>query len=113
VLTDGAMDTYEGCASVCDANGRLLFYTNGVTVWNKHHQPMPNGTGLLGNSSTTQSALVIKKPSSEFIYYLFTVDAGGRINGLRYSEIDMRLQGGDGDVTAVKNMLIHTPTCEK
>ena len=42
----------EGAASVADPiTGELLFYTDGVTVWNANNNPMPNGTGLLGSSS--------------------------------------------------------------
>ena len=38
--------TYEGSASVADrTTGALLFYTDGVTVWNANNQVMPNGTG--------------------------------------------------------------------
>jgi hypothetical protein len=47
-LTDGQIDTAEGCATISDANGQLLFYTDGKKVWNKNHQVMPNGTGLMG-----------------------------------------------------------------
>ncbi|MFM7308969.1 MAG: hypothetical protein ACKOZY_00010, partial [Flavobacteriales bacterium] len=35
-----AMIAYEGAASVADPiTGQLLFYTNGVTVWNAIHSP--------------------------------------------------------------------------
>src|SRR4051812_6637805 len=60
VLTAGALNTTEGTSSMSDANGNLLFYTDGVNVWNKLHAIMPNGTGLLGDVSTTQSAIIIK-----------------------------------------------------
>ena len=63
-LTDGAMDTREGCATISDASGNLLFYTDGITVWNKIHEVMDNGTGLLGHSSATQSGVIIPKPGS-------------------------------------------------
>jgi hypothetical protein len=33
---------------------------------------MPNGSGLMGSSSSTQAALAIPKPGSQTIYYLFT-----------------------------------------
>ena len=36
-LSDGAMYSSEGCATICNENGQLLFYTNGVTVYNKNH----------------------------------------------------------------------------
>src|SRR5204863_7238268 len=51
-LTNSAMSAYEGCASIADANGNPLFYTDGMTVWNKHDSIMDNGTGLDGNSSS-------------------------------------------------------------
>src|SRR4051812_40044168 len=52
-----ALNTTEGCSSMSDAAGNVLFYTDGVSVWNKNNQVMPNGTGLLGSTSSTQSAL--------------------------------------------------------
>ncbi|MEP7128724.1 MAG: hypothetical protein ABI729_07645, partial [Chitinophagales bacterium] len=35
VLTDGKVNTPEGCSSISDTAGSLLFYTDGITVWNK------------------------------------------------------------------------------
>jgi gliding motility-associated-like protein len=113
VLNDSKMFTYEGCATISNASGQLLFYTDGITVWNKNHQVMPNGTGLMGHSSSTQSAIVIPKPGNPSIYYIFTVTELAKSDGLRYSEVDMSLNGGLGDVTSNKNILLFTPTCEK
>src|SRR5690606_37559289 len=79
-LTDGQLNTMEGSASIADSNGNLLFYTNGVSVWNKNHEIMENGTGLMGDSSSIQSALIVLKPGSNTIYYIFTVAAGGGID---------------------------------
>ena len=85
-LTDGQLNTNEGCASISDNNGDLLFYTDGMTVYNKNHIIMPNGFGLLGNTSSTQSGIIIKKPTSNTIYYLFTADGtSGNSGGLNYS----------------------------
>lgn len=114
-LTDGQMSTTEGCATVSDSTGHLLFYTDGKTVWNKNHVPMSNGTGLLGHESSTHSAIVIPKPGSNTIYYVFTADADENHGaaGYRYSEIDMSLNGGLGDVTAIKNILLYAPSSEK
>src|SRR5689334_11643315 len=63
-LNNGVINTTEGCSSIADANGNLLFYTDGSTIWNRNHVPMPNGTGLLGNSTTTQAGLIIKQPGN-------------------------------------------------
>lgn len=52
-----AIQTQEGSASVADElAGALLFYTDGIVVWNANNQPMPNGTGLLGGTSTLKSS---------------------------------------------------------
>lgn len=112
-ITDGQLNTSEGCATVSDPSGNLLFYTNGFTVWDKTHTPMPNGTGLLGHSSSTQSAVIIQKPGSLTIYYIFTADAEFGLNGIRYSEVDITLNGGKGNVTVTKNIFLNNNSCEK
>src|SRR4051812_32955523 len=63
-LTNSAMSQWEGCASIADQNGNLLFYTDGVSIWDVSHNIMPNGTGLMGNMSSTQSGVIVKKPGS-------------------------------------------------
>lgn len=113
VLSDGQLTTSEGCASIADANGDLLFYTDGITVWGRDHVMMPNGFGLMGGESSTQSGVIVPKPGSSHLYYIFTVGQEADPNGLRYSEVDMDLNGGNGDVTAVKNIHLAAPTCEK
>ncbi|WP_103072057.1 hypothetical protein [Aquimarina sediminis] len=37
LLNDGQMRTTEGCSSIADSDGNLLFYTNGNKAWNKNH----------------------------------------------------------------------------
>jgi gliding motility-associated-like protein len=110
-----AMHAYEGTISVSDSVGNLLFYSNGEAIWNRNHVPMQNGTGLLGNYSATQAVLAVPKPGSNTLYYIFTVDAieDSLINGLRYSILDMSLDGGMGGITDTKNLLLETPVTEK
>jgi gliding motility-associated-like protein len=112
-LTDGQINTIEGCATIANSNGDLLFYTDGKTVWNKNHQIMPNGTNLLGHWSSTQSATIVPKPGSPNLFYIFTLDYEVNPNGFRYSEVDINLNGGLGDVTSLKNVLIYSPSDEK
>ncbi len=112
-LTNGQLNTREGCSTISDSNGNLLFYSDGITVYNKNHGVMMNGTGLLGDSSSTHSALIVPKPNDPNIYYIFTVDYQRFPNGLRYSEVDMTLDAGLGGITSIKNVLLHTPTTEK
>ena len=102
-LTNGAMTTTEGCAAISDAStGQLLFYTDGITVYNRNHVTMTNGTGLMGNFSSTQSSIIVPHPGQSNLYYIFTVDDVGGANGMRYSVVDMNQSGGFGAVTATK-----------
>ncbi len=112
-LTDGALGTREGCASICDKEGNILFYTDGTIVWNKNNQIMENGTGLLGDFSSTQSAIAVPKPDSDHLYYLFTVPSVYNNDAvLRYSIVDMSFNNGLGKVT-IKNKYIHADVDEK
>lgn len=112
-LTDGQVNVNEGCATISDPNGNLMFYTDGITIWNRNHLPMPNGEGLKGDPSSTQSAIIVPKSDEPNIFYVFTVDNIGEPDGLQYNVVDMDLDGGLGDVTAEKNVLLHTPVSEK
>ena len=115
-LPGAVIFTNEGCASVSDASGTLMFYTDGIYCWDKNHNQMPGVIDLGGNSSSTQSAIIVPQPGSSSLYYIFTVDAQagiyGGTGGLNYSIIDMTLNGGLGDVT-VQNISLITPTAEK
>ncbi len=114
-LTDGALDTREGCATISDAMGNLLFYTNGYTVWDRNHNIMPNGNFLGGHDSSTQSSIIVPNPGNPDLFYIFTTPAAFLFGdpGLRYSEVDMTLNGGLGDINGTKNVLIHAPVPEK
>jgi len=109
-LLDGRMNTNEGCASIADTNGNLLFYTDGIKVWNAAHQQMPNGFGMTGDPSSSQSGVIVPKPGDPNIYFIFTVAA--RIGRLDYSTVDMSEQGGLGDVVT-KNVPLLSRSTEK
>jgi gliding motility-associated-like protein len=113
-VTGSAISTQEGNATISDASGNLLFYTDGGTVWNANNAVMTNGTGLMGNFSSTQSAVIVPKPGSTTNYYIFTVPATSGTNGLRYSEVDMSQSSGLGSVlTLNKNTYLTGPVREK
>lgn len=115
-LDDGRLNTFEGCASISDPFGNLLFYTDGIWVFDRNHEVMPNGGGLYGDPSSTQSAIIVQKPNDPNIHYIFTVDTSTFENdpnfGLNFSEVDMSLNGGNGDVT-VKNTNLLNFSSEK
>ena len=111
-LTNGQLVTDEGCATISNSSGQLLFYTDGITVYNRNHLIMVNGTGLMGHPSSVQSATIVPKPGSSNLYYIFTTDNEHDPNGFRYSIVDMNLDSGNGAVTPDKNVLVYTPTIE-
>ncbi|MCY7410504.1 MAG: T9SS type A sorting domain-containing protein, partial [Chitinophagales bacterium] len=112
-ITNGKVDQWEGVATACDIDGNLLFYTDGIKVWNKNHVVMANGNGLYGNSSTTQSATVVPVPGNSNQYYLFTLPEHYAYGGFRYSIVDLTLNGGLGDIGAIKNVLLTDSATEQ
>jgi uncharacterized protein (TIGR02145 family) len=99
-LTNSAMNAMAATVTISDSSGNLLFYSDGMKVYNRHHQIMPNGNGLNGMIGTYQHVFSIKKPGEEYIYYIFTIKCEGfpLQTGLFYSLIDMTLNGSLGDI---------------
>ena len=94
----------EGCATISDKKtGALLFYTDGVTVWNSKHQIMKNGTDLKGDYSSTQSALIVPDPSNNLQYYIFTAPNMTSGSSLHYSLVS--LENPDGELLYKNNTL--------
>ena len=98
----------EDCASISDSSGELMFYTNGVNVYDRTGVMMPNGDSLATNfpwqygADAPQSVLILPVPGSSEFYFLFTRSD----SALFYSVIDMNLNGGYGDL-AVKNQMLY------
>jgi gliding motility-associated-like protein len=114
VLGNNVMSVSEGAASISDAAGNLLFYTDGTIIWNRNHTIMLNGNGILGDPSTTQGCLIVPIPNSTSRYYLFTITDQTKEGDLRYSIIDMTLDGGKGGVEKNnKNILVTSEQTEK
>ncbi|WP_317896953.1 T9SS type A sorting domain-containing protein [Aurantibacillus circumpalustris] len=110
-LSNGALNAMYGNASISDAAGNLLFYTDGMTIWDQTHSVMANGGGLTGTNSA-QSSVIAKRPASANLYYVFTMQGGGGNAGLNYSIVDMSLASGNGSVT-VKNATLYAAPCEE
>ncbi|WP_406683150.1 T9SS type B sorting domain-containing protein [Seonamhaeicola sp. MEBiC1930] len=110
----------NGFGSISDSQGNLLFYTNGITIWDKDNRIMDNGTGLGGNSvlrgvesvTSKQTVMVVKRPNSLSEYYVFTLAEQGSSAGLTYSVIDMSANGGLGTVKT-KNTFLLSPLAEQ
>jgi gliding motility-associated-like protein len=112
VVNGSQINTLEGCATISDVNGNLLFYTDGIKVWNKLNLVMQNGTGLFGHTSSTQSGVMIPQPGNDSIYYIFTIDDQAGNKGLCYSIVNINHNAGLGEVI-LKNINILTSANEK
>ncbi len=116
-LLDGKLNAYEGSATISDSEGHLLFYTDGVSVYNKNHQIMTNGTNLWGHNSTTQT-LIVPQPGNDSIFYIFTLSPQYNIAfasdsvGCHYSVVNLAHNNGLGAVIQ-KNILLFKKTTEK
>ena len=116
--------TSEGCFVVSDESGNLMFYSDGITIWDRNHEPMPNANGdLTGHSSSAHSGIVMPVVGDDKKYYVFTLGADENKIGLllghvsvslpelAYSVVDMNLNGGKGDVVeGKKNIPIRKST---
>lgn len=109
--------SFEVNACVSDRHtGALLFYTDGVHVWDKNGIQMPNGDSIGTDYSYTssQGALIIPYPDDSSKYYIFTLEHFQTATGhLKYSVVDMTLNGGNGDIIpSLKNIIIDSNLIE-
>lgn len=110
-LISGPINTYEGCFVISDKEGKFMFASDGITVYNgpASTNVMKNGTGLVGHPSATQSGIAVPMPGSPLKYYIITSPCEeqrrpGRtdFSGQCYSVIDMSVTNtnGRGEVVA-------------
>lgn len=99
-LPNPKLKSEEGSASISDSAGNLLFYTNGIDVYNRLHNRLASIQTLNSFLSCAQSSVFIKK--NQFEYYLITNNGQ---SGLYYSLIDLRLNNGLGEFTLTNQRL--------
>lgn len=113
VQYNSQMHAYEGCSSISDRIGNLLFYSNGYFIWNRNHQRMlyNNGIAFIGdNADGTQTGVIIPWPDNDSLYFVFSI---GQLGGhLYYSVVNINRNGGLGEVV-VNKVLLLTNVCEK
>lgn len=98
----GGQTFYGGSstATQCDAQGNLLFYSDGEKVFNRFHQTMPNGNLLATNA--TENVIIVPYPGQWGKFYLIILDY--QLNAT-YSIVDMSLDDGWGDVVATEKLV--------
>ena len=113
------MEFSQTHANISDANGNLLFYTNGYYIADASGDTMLNGSGINPSNFTSlfpdgltlvQSHIILPIPNELNKYYLFHTtrdDLSLSVSKFLYvSIIDMSLNSGKGAVTLKNQILI-------
>jgi gliding motility-associated-like protein len=102
---------HAGAATVSDANGNLLFFSQGGYLYTRSYtidpvtgekifRQMPNGYPY--NGSCTYSDMIVQSPADPQVYYFFFYRAFNPLNldttYIYCQQVDMRLNNGLGDV---------------
>ena len=101
-------------SSISDSSGNLLFYTNGEKIYNRQHQLMQNGNGLVEEATgfgyyIAQGVLILNKPDSQRLYYVLNVEnyPGNSFGWKLFSNtIDISINNGLGGVVKKRELLI-------
>lgn len=117
------MSFYNTNASICDTNGNLLFYSNGLTIGNRNYDTLYNAVNFNpgwatdfnepDGMSTCQGVLFLPDPGDYQRYYVFHetgesffAHGANQVQPLHlnYSVIDLNLDGGlGGIIDSLKN----------
>lgn len=113
-LSKSPMNADVGSSSISSNKGHLLFYSDGYQVWDSTHTALSN---FLRGRGGTQTVVIIPRPDSSHLFYIFTVGSptsNSPDNGSFYSEINMKLRFGRGDFIPGKvNIPLVAPSCGK
>ena len=115
ISADPEIGALSSWGSICNKDGELQFFTEGVNVYSHNGTRMSNGHHLADNAVNNyfdngfpdcQNVLALPKKGSEYykIYqsqndFTFSNDPWYYTDRLYYSVVDMSLDGGLGDVT--------------
>lgn len=95
-VTNQAIPFARGGAAVATdpATANLLFYTDGVRVYDACHLAMPNGNGLNGQPDANQPVAIAPMPGQTNRWYIFTNSANFTTGGsISQSEVDLNQFG--------------------
>ncbi|NUO01479.1 MAG: T9SS type A sorting domain-containing protein [Saprospiraceae bacterium] len=111
------LDFIDINAGINDLQGNPLFYFDGKNITDASFQRMQNGSQInittdIGGFPVSQGAIVLPDPGNAHRYFLFHNNYGAYPSGygvyeVRYSIVDMTLNGGLGAVTEKRKLLIN------
>ncbi|MCX6287268.1 MAG: hypothetical protein NTY96_09140 [Bacteroidetes bacterium] len=98
-----------GTCNISDSLGNILFYSNNGEVYNRNNIVMPDGwlNGSIASMSYIKQTIAFQQLNDHSKYYIFYNGLGGSPPGkLRYSVVDMNLDGGLGDIPPAQNGIL-------
>lgn len=108
---DGPIQTNEGCAVVSNAKGRVIFSTDGRTIYDAAGVPVYSG--LEGDISSTHSAIIIPHPKNPCErFFVFTVGSAENKQikaGLHVAEVEVL----NGQINVSASRKLHSNSTEK
>ena len=118
----GGLNFDQNTASICDEDGKLLFYSNGCAVANRLHQIMPNGDSINHGEFFSelwlddcrngypgrQDITILPDPGNEDGYYLIHKPAEivGPMTNINFSYVDMSLDNNLGNVVSKNDTIL-------
>jgi len=106
--------SYNNRSSMCDTSGNMLFYTNGVHIYDSTLQVMQYGQfitpGYSAGNCFTDGVLSLPMPKHDSLYYVFTLSSDTPCvmlgtQYIYYSVININLNNGKGAVISKSNLL--------
>lgn len=103
----GSFAAAEGTTVVNDQSGNLLFFSDGLHIWNKAGDPMLNSDFMLGSYSATQAVATFPLNTTRTLYAVVSNTGQGEtgLGELYLNIIDMQRSGGLGEVVS-KNVML-------
>lgn len=103
-------------SAISDCNGNLLFYTNGIDIWNKKDTIMDNGrltsSSLVNSGARNRNCIIIPIPKQINLYYVFYMintvpnQPTHQNNKFAMALVDLSYNNGLGKVI-FKDSLVH------
>jgi gliding motility-associated-like protein len=120
LLDEYVMTSIISSAVISDSLGNILFFTDGLHMWDRGFNLLGGAVTVNGNPGVTQPCIIVPQPGDSNLYYLFTIDVinikpdnSYTTKGLQYSVIDMNKNNGNGDTTKRLNIPLLTPVSQK
>jgi len=90
----------ETIGAISDTDGALLFYCDGINVYDRDHNILPNGQNIGKSTSAKNGVIFIPDGSNTDLIHLYVINAQDDREGgtFYYSRIDRSLNNGAGDI---------------